>query len=197
MALPKYPESGAKTATDGNTTQGSEPAWRKWTMLAVLALGLSLIVLDGTIVNVSLPAIIKALKLDLSQAQWVSALYTVVVASLLLGIGSFADRIGRRTTFVIGLVIFIIGSILAGTSLTGNALIFSRALQGVGAAFVMPSTLSNVHANFTGKDRAIAFGIWGATISGMAAIGPLIGGALTTFSDWRWIFFINIPLGLL
>ncbi|WQD13316.1 MAG: MFS transporter [Lawsonella clevelandensis] len=101
-----------------------------------------------------------------------SALYTVVVASLLLGIGSFADRIGRRTTFAIGLVIFVLGSILAGSSTTGNALIFSRALQGVGAAFVMPSTLSNVHANFTGRDRAIAFGIWGSTISAMAAIGP-------------------------
>lgn len=224
MALPKYPKPGAETASpadhpapadtarattastsatnDADTTSThtdviSEPGWRKWAMLAVLALGLSLIILDGTIVNVSLPTIIKALKLDLSQAQWVSALYTVVVASLLLGIGSFADRIGRRTTFAIGLVIFVLGSILAGSSTTGNALIFSRALQGVGAAFVMPSTLSNVHANFTGRDRAIAFGIWGSTISAMAAIGPLVGGALTTYSDWRWIFFINVPLGIL
>ena len=217
MTLPKYPKPGAEAAgpadhpapadpargttasnsaadnTDTTSTHSdviSEPGWRKWAMLAVLALGLSLIILDGTIVNVSLPTIIKALKLDLSQAQWVSALYTVVVASLLLGIGSFADRIGRRTTFVIGLIIFILGSVLAGTSLTGNALIF-------GAAFVMPSTLSNVHANFTGRSRAIAFSIWGATISGMAAVGPLVGGALTTYSDWRWIFFINVPFGIL
>ena len=163
MTLPKYPKPGAEAdgpadhpapadpargTTASNSDVISEPGWRKCAMLAVLALGLSLIILDGTIVNVSLPTIIKALKLDLSQAQWVSALYTVVVASLLLGIGSFADRIGRRTTF-------------------------------------------------TGRSRAIAFSIWGATISGMAAVGPLVGGALTTYSDWRWIFFINVPLGIL
>ena len=95
------------TADTTAAASAAEPIKHKWAMLAVLALGLSLIVLDGTIVNVSLPTIIKTLHLDLSQAQWVSALYTVVVASLLLEIGSVADRIGRRSTFVIGLIIFI------------------------------------------------------------------------------------------
>ena len=152
------------TADTTAAASAAEPIKHKWAMLAVLALGLSLIVLDGTIVNVSLPTVIKTLHLDLSQAQWVSALYTVVVASLLLEIGSVADRIGRRSTFVIGLIIFIVASILAGISTNGSALIASRALQGVGAAFVMPSTLSNVHANFTGKDRTIAFGVWGLSL---------------------------------
>lgn len=170
---------------------------RRWWSLAVLAAGLSMIVLDGTIVGVALPTIIRDLALDLTDAQWVSSLYAMVFAALLLTFGRVADRLGRRTVFVAGIVVFALGSVLAGVAGDGATLIGSRALQGVGGAMILPTTLSTVNATFRGADRARAFGVWGAVMAGMAAIGPLLGGWLTTSFDWRWIFYVNVPFGLL
>lgn len=174
-----------------------DPDRRRWLALGVLAAGLSMIVLDGTIVGVALPRIIADLSLDLTDAQWVSSLYAMVFAALLLTFGRVADRIGRRRVFVLGVVVFVVSSITAGQAESGTALIASRALQGVGGAMILPATLSTVNATFRGADRARAFGIWGAVMAGMAAVGPLLGGWLTTSFDWRWIFYVNVPLGAL
>ena len=178
-----------------STTTAGLPR-NKWAGLGVLAAGLSMIVIDGTIVGVSLPTIIADLQLDLNEAQWVNSLYSVVLAALLLTSGRLGDRFGRRKLFMIGVVLFMAGSIFASLSHDGGGLILSRVLQGVGGAAVLPATLSSVNSTFFGKDRTTAFAIWGAVISGMAAIGPLLGGWLTSSFAWQWIFIVNIPLGL-
>ncbi|QYF96340.1 MFS transporter [Microbacterium sp. PAMC21962] len=173
------------------------PSRREWMGLAVLAAGLGMIVLDGTIVGVALPDIIRDLHLDLTDAQWVSSLYAVLLAALLLSTGKLADRFGRKLLFLVGIVVFAGGSVWAAASATGGALIGARAVQAVGAAFIMPATLSTVNAVFRGRYRAAAFGVWGAVISGVAAIGPLVGGALTQYASWQWVFLVNLPLGAL
>ncbi|WP_198553668.1 MULTISPECIES: MFS transporter [Microbacterium] len=173
------------------------PSRREWMGLAVLAAGLGMIVLDGTIVGVALPDIIRDLHLDLTDAQWVSSLYAVLLAALLLSTGKLADRFGRKLLFLVGIVVFVGGSVWAAASATGGALIGARAVQAVGAAFIMPATLSTVNAVFRGRYRAAAFGVWGAVISGAAAIGPLVGGALTQYASWQWVFLVNLPLGAL
>lgn len=176
--------------------ESSAPTRRDWVALAVLAVGLGLIVLDGTIVGVALPVIVGDLGLDLTEAQWVNSLYAVVLAGLLLATGKLADRVGRRAMFVAGLVVFLAGSVMAAMAGAAGALIGARAVQAVGAAMIMPSTLSTVNAVFRGRYRAAAFGVWGAVISGAAAIGPLAGGALTEWASWHWIFLINVPLAI-
>ncbi|XBH20232.1 MFS transporter [Jonesiaceae bacterium BS-20] len=176
---------------------GSVPTRKDWLALAVLSTGLGLIVLDGTIVGVALPAIIEDLGLSLTDAQWVNSLYAVLLAALLLSTGKLVDRWGRKRMFLFGLAVFVAGSLVAALSGAADTLVTARAVQAVGAAFIMPSTLSTVNAVFRGKYRAAAFGVWGAVISGAAAIGPLAGGALTQFASWHWIFLVNIPLGII
>ncbi len=171
------------------------PTRSDWIGLWVLALALAMIVLDGTIVGVALPVIIGDLDLSLTEAQWINSLYSVVFAALLLTFGRLGDRFGRRRLMIAGVAIFMLGSILAAMATTGDLLIASRAVQGVGGALILPSTLSTVNATFRGKDRAAAFGIWGAVMSGAAAVGPLLGGWLTQVASWPWIFWVNIPLG--
>ncbi|WP_458687861.1 MFS transporter [Nocardia tengchongensis] len=169
---------------------------RAWIGLGVLAAGLSMIVVDGTIVGVALPVIVTDLGLDLTDAQWVNSAYSVVFAALLLTAGRLGDRLGRRRMFVLGVLVFLAGSLMAAVASSAGALVLSRVVQGVGGAFVLPATLSSVNATFRGKDRVIAFAVWGAIISGMAAVGPLLGGSLTTYFSWRWIFLVNIPIGI-
>lgn len=170
------------------------PSRRDWLGLGILSAGLGLIVLDGTIVGVALPNIMDDLRLTLSDAQWVSSVYAVILAALLLTTGRLADRRGRKRVFLAGLVVFAAGSAFAAAAASSSFLLSARALQAVGAALIMPSTLSTVNAVFRGKYRATAFGVWGAVISGAAAIGPLAGGALTQWLSWHWIFLFNIPL---
>lgn len=183
--------------TTTHTAQVPAPTSRDWLGLTVLAVGLGLIVLDGTIVGVALPAIIGDLNLTLTDAQWVNSLYAVLLAALLLSTGNLADRLGRKRVFLAGLVVFVAGSALAAASTTAGTLIAARAIQAVGAAGIMPATLSTVNAVFRGKYRAAAFGVWGAVISGAAAVGPLAGGALTQWTTWHWIFLVNLPIGAL
>ena len=156
-----------------------------------------MIVLDGTIVGVALPTIVRSLHLSLTDAQWVNSVYSVVFAALLLAAGRLGDRLGRRTLLIVGVAIFLGGSILAARADSSTALIWARVVQGLGGAFVLPSTLSTVNATFRGKERAAAFGVWGAVMSGAAAIGPLLGGWLTSSFSWRWVFWINVPIGVL
>ncbi|EMR00143.1 DHA2 family efflux MFS transporter permease subunit [Paeniglutamicibacter gangotriensis] len=168
----------------------------KWSALWVLAIGLGMIILDGTIVGVALPTIITSLDLDLTEAQWINSIYSVVFAALLLSAGRIGDRLGRKRLFITGTSIFVIGSILAALSGSSTLLLLARVVQGIGGAMVLPATLSTVNAVFRGKDRAAAFGVWGATMSGAAAVGPLLGGWLAGSFSWEWIFWVNVPIGL-
>ena len=183
------------TPTASSATDVTPPTRKEWLALVVLSIGLGMIVLDGTIVGVALPDIIRDIDLDITDAQWVNSLYAVLLAALLLSTGRLADRWGRKRLFLIGVVVFVGGSILAAMAGAAGPLIGARAVQAVGAALIMPSTLSTVNAVFRGKYRAAAFGVWGAVISGAAAVGPLAGGALTQWASWHWIFLVNIPLG--
>jgi len=169
----------------------------RWIGLAMLSIGVAMIIVDATIVNVAVPSIIKDLKLTSTTAEWVNTVYSLVFAALLITVGRIGDVSGRRRMYLIGLVVFGIASMLAGAAPTGELLIAARVLQGVGGAMILPSTQSILNTNFRGRDRAIAFGIWGATIGGMAAVGPLLGGWLTTYLNWRWAFFINVPVAII
>ena len=180
----------------------SEPTHRttprgKWLGLASLSLGVAMIIVDATIVNVAVPSIIRELKLDSTAAEWVNTTYALVFAALLITLGRIGDVWGRRRLYLAGLVVFLAASMLAGGAPTGELLIAARVLQGVGGAMILPATQSILNTNFRGRERAIAFGIWGAVIGGVAAVGPLIGGWLTTNLSWRWAFFINLPVGLI
>lgn len=169
----------------------------KWLGLVVISIAVSLIIVDSTIVNVAIPSIVGELKITSTQVQWVQESYTLVFAALLLMFGTIADRIGRRKLLIIGVVIFAISSIAAALAWSGDSLIGFRVIQGIGGAMILPSTLSIINATFRGRDRAIAFAVWGSTIGGMAAVGPILGGWLTTYFSWRWAFGINVPLGIL
>ena len=177
--------------------QESQEAAPPWRALWVLALGLAMIVLDSSIVNVSIPSIIAAIHINLAQAQWVTALYSIVLAALLLPSGRLGDMIGRKRILQVGTVIFVLGSVFAASASSGSMLLLARLVQGIGGSLVMPSTLSTVSATFRGRHRATAFGIWGAVMSSAAAVGPFLGGVFTSTIGWRWIFLVNLPLGLI
>jgi EmrB/QacA subfamily drug resistance transporter len=178
----------------------------RWIGLVFISMAISLVIIDGTIVNTIFPSVIKSLALTSTDIQWVQESYVLVFASLLLVWGSLADRFGRRLMLVIGLTVFVLASVWAGTTDSAQAMILARIVQGLGGAMVLPTTLSLVNANFQGKERGIAFAVWGATIGGMVAIGPVLGGWLTTvdwsldlgsvvIETWRWAFCVNLPLG--
>jgi EmrB/QacA subfamily drug resistance transporter len=169
---------------------------KRWAALSFLALGVSMIILDATVVNVALPTMIKDLDLTTTDAEWVTAAYSLTFASLLIFFGRIADRLGRKLLFVIGVVLFVLASILVAASSGSIELIGARALQGIAGAMILPSSLSVINAVFVGKSRAVAFAVWGGTIGGMAALGPLVGGWLTTNASWHWAFLINVPIGI-
>lgn len=167
---------------------------RRWIALLILSLSLTLVIMDATIVNVTIPSIVSDFDATFRDAEWVNTIYSLVYAATLILWGKIGDQYGRRLLFVIGVVIFGVGSVLVGLSTSITMMVGSRALQGVGAAILSPSTLSIVTTTFKGKERGIAFGIWGATAGVSAALGPLIGGYLTDHASWHWAFFINVPV---
>ncbi|MFM1957598.1 MAG: hypothetical protein RLZ41_997 [Actinomycetota bacterium] len=169
----------------------------RWIGLVFISMAISLVIIDGTIVNTIFPSIIADLKLTSTEVQWVQESYVLVFASLLLVWGTIGDRVGRRKLLIIGIFIFTAASIWAGFSTDAASMILARIVQGIGGAMVLPTTLSLVNATFQGKERGIAFAIWGSTIGGMVAVGPVLGGWLATDFDWRWAFNINAPLGLI
>ena len=169
---------------------------RKWLTLLLASLATFMLLLDVTVVNVALPAIQRDLGADLSSLQWVVDAYALMLAALLLTAGSLGDRLGRRRVFTGGFALFTFASFLCGIAGDPTLLNFARGLQGAGAAAMFSTALALIAQEFHGADRATAFGVWGATVGGAVAIGPLVGGLLTEHLGWEWIFFVNIPIGL-
>jgi EmrB/QacA subfamily drug resistance transporter len=170
---------------------------RKWWTLVLISIATFMLLLDITVVNVALPDIQRDLDASLSSLQWVVDAYSLTLAAFLLTAGSLGDRLGRRRVFSIGFAIFTLASFLCGISGDPTLLNLARGLQGVGGAAMFATSLALIGQEFHGKDRATAFGVWGATIGGAVAIGPLVGGLITEHLGWEWIFFVNVPIGLL
>ena len=175
--------------------QSSRPT-NRWVALGVITVGVALIIMDATIVNVAVPTVIRSLSLTTADAEWLGSAYALSFGAFLLTFGRLGDRVGRRRMFLLGMTIFALASVLVGSATSAQMLIGARLVQGVGAAMIMPAGLSTVNALFVGKERGIAFAVWGSTIGGMAAVGPLVGGWLTTDFSWRWAFWLNIPIAL-
>lgn len=167
-----------------------------WVVLVVLVTGFFMIMLDTTIVNVAIPAMSTGLKISLDGILWVLNAYILVYAVLLITAGRLGDLYGQRNLFAAGLAIFTIASALCGLSQDENQLIAARVLQGVGGALLVPQTLAILTSLFPPERRGAAFGIW-AGVAGLATLaGPTVGGAIVTYVDWRWIFFVNVPIGI-
>jgi EmrB/QacA subfamily drug resistance transporter len=173
------------------------PENRKWWTLAAVAVGLFMIMLDNTVVNVALPSIQQDLGISISELEWVVNAYALTFGVLLLTGGKLADMIGRRTIFITGLVIFTGASLWCGLAGDATSLIAARTVQGVGAALMNPATLSIITATFPPRQRGTAIGIWAGVSALALAIGPIVGGLLTEKIDWSWIFFVNLPVGVL
>ena len=173
------------------------PENKKWWTLAAVSVGLFMIMLDNTVVNVALPSMRRSLHMTLSELEWVVAGYALTFAAFMLTGGKLADYVGRRLIFMVGLSVFTGASLACGLAPNGGFLIGARVVQGFGGALMNPATLSIITATFPPRERGKAIGIW-AGVSGMAlAIGPLVGGLLTEHVNWNWIFFINVPVGIL
>src|SRR5579875_1955 len=175
---------------------GTGQRGNKWWTLVAVCLGTFMLLLDITIVNVALPDIQKALHADFADLQWVVDAYALTLAAFLLTAGSLADMFGRRLLYLVGLAVFTGASALCGFATTTLMLQLSRALQGIGGAIMFAVSLALLADAFRGRDRGTAFGIWGAVTGVAVAIGPVLGGLLTTGISWRWIFFVNVPIGI-
>jgi EmrB/QacA subfamily drug resistance transporter len=184
------------TETDPEGAVAASPTARdpKWWTLAAVCLGVFILLLDITIVNVALADIQDDLHASLSDLQWVIDAYALSLAALLLTAGSLADLFGRRRLFVIGTALFMVGSIACGAAQDIFFLQLSRAFQGIGGAAMFATALALIASAFHGRDRGVAFGAFGATTGVAVAIGPVLGGVLTSGISWRWIFFVNIPI---
>ncbi|MEU6791571.1 MFS transporter [Nonomuraea wenchangensis] len=175
----------------------NERTRQSWLPLFVLGVGMSMIIIDATIVNVAVPAIMADLSLSATDVEWVNSIYSLTFAALLVPLSRTGDARGRRRMFAAGLVVFLVASVLAAMAGSGALLIGARVLQGVGASMVVPMTLAVINSLYVGPRRTIAFAVWGSIIGGMAALGPLLGGWLVTGHGWRWAFWVNLPIGLL
>src|SRR5579862_2082465 len=165
-------------------------------ILAATILGSSMVFIDGTVVNVALPALQSALRATLPDVQWVVESYALFLATLLLIGGSLGDLYGRRKTFAAGVILFCLASAYCGLAPDIRQLIVARALQGIGGALLVPGSLALISANFPEKERGRAIGTWSGFTSITAAVGPVLGGWFTQYGSWRWVFFINVPVGL-
>jgi EmrB/QacA subfamily drug resistance transporter len=168
-----------------------------WVVLVLICLAQFMVILDATIVNVALPSIQNDLKLSEANLQWVINAYTLVFGGFLLLGGRLGDLLGRKRLFLVGLVIFTVASLLNGLAQSEGMLIGFRALQGLGAALISPAALSIISTTFEeGAERAKALGVWAAIAIGGSAVGLILGGALTQSLSWPWIFFVNVPVGV-
>jgi EmrB/QacA subfamily drug resistance transporter len=169
---------------------------RKWWTLVLISIATFMLLLDITVVNVALPDIQRDLDASLSSLQWVVDAYSLMLAALLLTAGSLGDRLGRRRVFSLGFALFTFASFLCGIAGDPTLLNLARGLQGIGGAAMFATSLALIGQEFHGRERATAFGVWGATVGGAVAIGPLVGGLITEHFGWEWIFFVNIPIGV-
>ncbi len=169
---------------------------KKWWTLAAVAVGLFMIMLDNTIVNVALPSIEHSLHMSISSLEWIVTAYALTFAALLITGGKLGDLYGRRKMFTAGLVIFTLASLACGLAPSAGILIAARAVQGVGAAVMSPATLSIITATFPPKERGQAIGIWAGVSALALAIGPLVGGLIVDNINWHWIFYVNVPVGV-
>jgi EmrB/QacA subfamily drug resistance transporter len=169
---------------------------RKWWTLAAVCTGVFMLLLDVTIVNVALPDIQHAFGASLSDLQWVIDAYALTLAALLLTAGAVADLVGRRLMFAVGIGVFTTGSLLCGVASDATFLALARAFQGIGGAIMFATALALIADAFRGRDRGAAFGVFGAVTGVAVAVGPVLGGAITSGWSWRWIFFVNIPIGI-
>src|SRR3990170_509538 len=170
---------------------------RKWWTLGAVSFGLFMIMLDNTVVNVALPSRQRDLGIGLSELEWIVTGYALTFAALMLIGGKLADAYGRRRLFVIGIAVFTLASLACGLAGSGTELIAARVAEGAGAALMSPATLSIITATFPARQRGTAIGIWAGVSALALAIGPLTGGLITEHLDWSWIFFVNVPIGIL
>ncbi|KNB50691.1 DHA2 family efflux MFS transporter permease subunit [Streptomyces caatingaensis] len=161
--------------------------------LVVIALGVSLVVVDATVANVIVAPVVEDLGISSTQVQWVQESYAIVFAALLLLAGRLTDAVGARRVFLAGVALFGVTSVSAGVAPDGTSLILARALQGAGAAMILPASLALLNAGSTGRERGRAFAVWGSTIGAASALGPLLGGWLAEHASWRWVFAVNVP----
>src|SRR5260221_3087217 len=175
------------------TNARSPPERRRWVLVATI-LGSSMAFMDGTVVNIALPALQATMGATIEGVQWVVEAYTLFLAALMLTGGALGDRLGRKRIFLIGVVVFTAGSIACGLAPNMRALIAFRAVQGIGAALMVPGSLSIISATFPDDERGKAIGTWSAFTSITMVIGPLVGGTLIDHASWRASFFINAPL---
>lgn len=179
------------------TSQGIDADRLRWGPLAAVCLAQMLLMLDVTIVIVALPDIAQDLSGDLQSMQLIIDIYALMLAALLLNTGALADRVGRRRVFVAGLLVFGAASALCGLAGSPTALIVARGIQGIGGAMLFSTGLAILGASYSGADRAKALGAFGAVFGAAVALGPLVGGAIIELADWRWIFFVNLPVVVL
>ena len=170
---------------------------RNWWTLAAVCVGTFMLLLDITVVMVALPPIQRALDASFSELQWVVDAYALTLSAALLTAGSLADRLGHRRLFVLGLGLFSLASLLCGLAQSPLMLILTRGLQGLGGAVMFSTALALLGHHYRGADRKIAFAVWGAVTGVSVALGPLVGGALISGLSWRWIFLVNLPVGLI
>jgi EmrB/QacA subfamily drug resistance transporter len=169
---------------------------RKWRVLIVVCVAVFMLLLDITVVNVALPDISNELDTSFTDLQWVVDAYALTLAATMLNAGSLGDLLGRKRVFLIAIALFTVASALCGAAQSPLWLILARGAQGIGGAGMFAVSLAIISQEFFGRERGTAFGIWGATVGAAVAIGPLVGGALTTYVGWRWIFFVNVPIGV-
>ncbi len=184
---------GAEAAAGPSPKRG--PA-RKWRVLFVVCVAVFMLLLDITVVNVALPNIQKELHTSFTDLQWVVDAYALTLAATMLNAGSLGDLLGRKRVFLVGIACFTVASAFCGAATSPLWLIVARGAQGIGGAIMFAVSLAIISQEFHGRERGSAFGIWGATVGMAVAIGPLVGGALTTYVGWRWIFFVNVPIGV-
>jgi EmrB/QacA subfamily drug resistance transporter len=169
---------------------------KKWWTLAAVAFGLFMIMLDNTIVNVALPSIERDLHMSISSLEWIVTAYALTFAALLITGGKLGDYYGRRKMFILGLAVFTLSSLACGFAPNAGFLIGMRAVQGAGSALMNPATLSIITATFAPSERGRAIGIWAGTSAMALSIGPLLGGLIVDNLNWNWIFFVNVPVGV-